>query len=166
VRGQVILKPIAILLLLLHFFLRITLSQPSILIDLILFNLVGILAAVIALTAPLVTDRKAAIAIGYAQLIWSFGSIFSTWNSFFQLQIPDAIAEVCYAIFYPLILFGVIRTFTQRVKIAALELLDTVIVAVGFTSVLTAFLLKPAMLTFAGSAFTVFYRSYIQWAIS
>jgi hypothetical protein len=35
-------------------------------------------------------------------------------------------------------------------------LLDTVIVAVGFTSVLTAFLLKPAMLTFAGSAFTVF----------
>jgi len=152
----VILKPIAILLLLIHFFLRITLSQPSILIDLILFNLVGILAAVIALTAPLVTDRKAALAIGYAQLIWSFGSIFSTWNSFFQLQIPDAIAEICYSIFYPLIFFGVIRTFTQRVKIAALELLDTVIVAVGFTSVLTAFLLKPAMLTFAGTAFTVF----------
>ena len=155
-RGQIILKPIAILLLLLHLILRATLSQPSVLIDLILFNLVGVLAAVTALTAPLVTDRKAAMAIGYAQLIWSFGSIFSTWNSFFQTQVPDAISEVCYAVFYPLILFGVIRTFTQRVKIGALELLDTVIVAVGFTSVLTAFLLKPAMLTFAGSAFTVF----------
>jgi diguanylate cyclase (GGDEF)-like protein len=42
------------------------------------------------------------------------------------------------------------------VKIGALELLDTVIVAVGFTSVLTAFLLRPAMMTFTGSAFTVF----------
>jgi diguanylate cyclase (GGDEF)-like protein len=72
------------------------------------------------------------------------------------VRFPVVISELSYALFYPLILFGVIRAFTQRVKIGALELLDTVIVAVGFTSVLTAFLLKPAMLTFTGSAFTVF----------
>jgi diguanylate cyclase (GGDEF)-like protein len=50
----------------------------------------------------------------------------------------------------------VVRAFTLRVKTGALEILDTVIIAVGFTSVLTAFFLKPAMLTFEGSAFTVF----------
>jgi diguanylate cyclase (GGDEF)-like protein len=155
-RGYLLLRPIAISLLILHLVLRLTFDKSSIFIDLILFNLVGLLAAVIALTAPIITDRKAAFAIGYAQLIWSFGSILSTSNSFFEVNFPVAISELSYALFYPLILFGVIRAFTQRVKIGALELLDTVIVAVGFTSVLTAFLLKPAMLTFTGSTFTVF----------
>jgi diguanylate cyclase len=155
-RGYLLLRPVAISLLVLHIVLRLSFNQPSIFIDLILFNLVGLLAAVIALTAPIITDRKAAFAIGYAQLIWSFGSILSTSNSFFEVNFPVAISELSYALFYPLILFGVIRAFTQRVKIGALELLDTVIVAVGFTSVLTAFLLKPAMLTFTGSTFTVF----------
>lgn len=155
-RTFLLLKPVAIFLLVLHFVLRLSFDQPSIFIDLILFNLVGLLAAVIALRAPILTDRKAAFAIGYAQLIWSFGSILSTSNSFFETSFPSVISELCYALFYPLILFGVIRAFTQRVKIGALELLDTVIVAVGFTSVLTAFLLKPAMLTFTGSAFNVF----------
>jgi diguanylate cyclase (GGDEF)-like protein len=155
-RGYLLLRPVAISLLFLHIVLRLTFDKPSIFIDLILFNLVGLLAAAIALTAPIITDRKAAFAIGYAQLIWSFGSILSTSNSFFEVRFPVVISELSYALFYPLILFGVIRAFTQRVKIGALELLDTVIVAVGFTSVLTAFLLKPAMLTFTGSAFTVF----------
>jgi diguanylate cyclase (GGDEF)-like protein len=155
-RGYLLLRPVAISLLFLHIVLRLTFDKPSVFIDLILFNLVGLLAAVIALIAPIITDRKAAFAIGYAQLIWSFGSILSTSNSFFEVQFPVVISELSYALFYPLILFGVIRAFTQRVKIGALELLDTVIVAVGFTSVLTAFLLKPAMLTFTGSAFTVF----------
>jgi diguanylate cyclase (GGDEF)-like protein len=155
-RGYLLLRPVAISLLILHIVLRLSFNQPSIFIDLILFNLVGLLAAAIALTAPVITDRKAAFAIGYAQLIWSFGSILSTSNSFFEVNFPVAISELSYALFYPLILFGVIRAFTQRVKIGALELLDTVIVAVGFTSVLTAFLLKPAMLTFTGSTFTVF----------
>jgi diguanylate cyclase (GGDEF)-like protein len=154
--GYLLLRPVAISLLILHIVLRLSFNQPSIFIDLILFNLVGLLAAAIALTAPVITDRKAAFAIGYAQLIWSFGSILSTLNSFFEVNFPVAISELSYALFYPLILFGVIRAFTQRVKIGALELLDTVIVAVGFTSVLAAFLLKPAMLTFKGSTFTVF----------
>ena len=61
-----------------------------------------------------------------------------------------------FSIFYPLIFFGVVRSFTSRLKTSALEILDTAIIAIGFTSVLTAFFLKPAMLTFEGSAFTVF----------
>jgi GGDEF domain-containing protein len=81
---------------------------------------------------------------------------FSTWNSFFEIQLPAGLSDFCYALFYPLIFFGVVRAFTLRVKTGALELLDTAIIAVGFTSVLTAFFLKPAMLTFEGSTFTVF----------
>ena len=155
-RDGLRIRPIAIGLLALHLILRILFKEPNIFIDLILFNLVGILAALIALTAPIVTDRKAALSIGYAQLIWSFGSIFSTWNSFFEVQLPAALSDICYSLFYPLIFFGVVRAFTSRIKTGALELLDTVIIAIGLTSVLTAFLLKPAMLTFEGSAGSVF----------
>ena len=155
-RPSLLIRPAAMVLFLAHFILRIAFPNPNILIDLILFNFIGILAAVIALTAPIVTDRKAALSIGYAQLIWSFGSIFSTWNSFFEVQLPSALSDFCYALFYPLIFFGVVRAFTLRIKTGALEILDTVIIAIGFTSVLTAFFLKPAMLTFTGSPFSVF----------
>ena len=155
-RDGLRMRPIAIGFLGLHLILRILFPEPNIFIDLILFNLVGILAAFMALTAPILTDRKAALSIGYAQLIWSFGSIFSTWNSFFEVQLPSALSDICYSLFYPLIFFGVVRAFTSRIKTGALELLDTVIIAIGLTSVLTAFFLKPAMLTFEGSAVTVF----------
>jgi hypothetical protein len=47
-RGYLLLRPVAISLLFLHIVLRLTFDKPSIFIDLILFNLVGLLAAVIA----------------------------------------------------------------------------------------------------------------------
>ena len=125
-------------------------------VDLLLFNLVGILAAGVALNAPLLTDRISAVSLGLAALIWSLGSFFSTWNSFFQAQVPDGISDLCYSIFYPLVFLGVTRSFTYRRSITALELLDTVIIAVGLVSILTAFLLKPAMLSFEGSSWQVF----------
>jgi hypothetical protein len=89
-------------------------------------------------------------------VIWSIGSFLSTWGSFYELTLALWLPEFLYSLFYPLLFFGVIRTFTKRVKIAALELLDTAIIAIGFTSVLTAFLLKPAMIEFEDGAFTVF----------
>ena len=153
---RLLIRPVAVILFLIHLVLRFIFKDPNVWIDLILFNLIGVLASVIALISPVFTDRKAAYAIGYSQLIWSFGSIFSSWNSFFQAQLPSALSDFCYSIFYPLIFFGVVRSFTSRLKTSALEILDTAIIAIGFTSVLTAFFLKPAMLTFQGSAFSVF----------
>ena len=139
-----------------HLVLRAVFTEPNIYIDLVLFNFIGFLSALIAFNAPQVTDRVVAVTIGLGVLIWSIGSFLSTWDSFYNSQIPDWFSEFSYSLFYPLVFFSVIRSFTKRVKIGALELLDTVIVAVGFTSVLTAFLLKPAMIGFEGSAFTVF----------
>ena len=143
-------------IMLVHLITRAIFPTPNVLIDLVVFNLVGVLASVIAYLAPVLTDRISAITISLASLIWSIGSFLSTWNSFFNLQIPEVVSDLCYSIFYPLIFLGVIRSFTFRRKISALELLDTVIITVGFTSVLTAFLLKPAMIGFTGSAFSVF----------
>ena len=153
---NMMLKWITSLALLLHLVFRLISPENNVVVDLLLFNLVGILAAGVALNAPLLTDRISAVSLGLAALIWSLGSFISTWNSFFQAQVPDGISDLCYSIFYPLVFLGVTRSFTYRRSITALELLDTVIIAVGLVSILTAFLLKPAMLSFEGSSWQVF----------
>ena len=153
---NMMLKWITSIALLLHLVFRLISHENNVVVDLLLFNLVGILAAGVALNAPLLTDRISAVSLGLAALIWSLGSFFSTWNSFFQAQVPDGISDLCYSIFYPLVFLGVTRSFTYRRSITALELLDTVIIAVGLVSILTAFLLKPAMLSFEGSSWQVF----------
>ncbi len=153
---NMMLKWITSIALLLHLVFRLISPENNVVVDLLLFNLVGILAAGVALNAPLLTDRISAVSLGLAALIWSLGSFFSTWNSFFQAQVPDGISDLCYSIFYPLVFLGVTRSFTYRRSITALELLDTVIIAVGLVSILTAFLLKPAMLSFEGSSWQVF----------
>lgn len=151
-----ILKGLAIFFLLSHLILRLLFPEPNIFIDLILFNLVGLLASAIAFNAPVLTDKFSAVAVGSATLIWSIGSFLSTWGSFFKSETPQWFSELSYSIFYPLVFFAVIRGFTQRFKIKALELLDTTIITFGLTGVLTAFLLKPAMIGFEGTAFSVF----------
>ena len=123
-------------IMLIHLITRAIFPTPNVLIDLVVFNLVGVLASAIAYSAPVLTDRISAITISLASLIWSVGSFISTWNSFFNLQIPEVVSDLCYSLFYPLIFLGVIRSFTYRRKISALELLDTVIITVGFTSCL------------------------------
>jgi len=160
------LKLVAGALLVSHLVSRWIFPENNIFIDLVLFNLVGLFAAIIALSAPAHIDRVSAFSFGFAALIWSMGSFLSTWNSFFELQIPNGISDFCYAIFYPLVFLSVSRSFTQKRSISALELLDTVIIAVGFTSVLTAFFLKPAMLTFSGNSWQVLTTGLLSFASS
>ena len=155
-RPRLGFKPIAGVLVVSHLISGWIFPENNIVIDLILFNSIGLLAAIIALSAPAHIDRVSAFSFGFAALIWSMGSFLSTWNSFFELQITNGFSDFCYAIFYPLVFLSVSRSFTQKRSLSALELLDTVIIAVGFTSVLTAFFLKPAMLTFSGNSWQVF----------
>jgi len=86
IKQYATLKWIASVILVIHLTVSWVFPEPGIFIDLIIFNLVGLLSAVIAFNAPIITDRIAAVAIGLASIIWSIGSFFSTWNSFFKLK--------------------------------------------------------------------------------
>jgi hypothetical protein len=59
-----------------HLILGWVLPENNVVVDLILFNLIGIAAAAIAFNAPLITDRISANSFGLAALSWSFGSFF------------------------------------------------------------------------------------------
>ena len=144
------------LLLISHLIIRVAFHLPSIVPDLIVFNAIGFLAALVAWKSPKLNDAVAKGAITLAILLWSIGSTFSTANSFFAIQIPERLIDLAYTAFYPLMLLGIIRALAVTKKISALELLDTAIIALGTSSVIAGLLLRPATMRFEGTAFEVF----------
>ena len=144
------------LLLISHLIIRVAFQLPSIVPDLIIFNLIALLAAYVAWKSPRVNDRLARIAITFAILLWALGSTFSTANSFYDFQISEKLIDVTYVAFYPLMIIGMIRALAVTKKITALELLDTAIIALGTSSVISSLLLRPAQLRFDGDSYEVF----------
>jgi diguanylate cyclase (GGDEF)-like protein len=151
------LRYAAPLLLGIHLGIRLIFPEPTIFTDLFIYNLVAILAAFNVLAAPRFNDHWAKLSIFGALFLWATASTISTWNTFFKFNFPNYLTDISYAIFYPLICFGIFRALTFNRKVISLELFDTLIIGLGATSVITSLLLKPAMLHFDGSAYTVFF---------
>jgi len=144
------------LLLISHLIIRVAFQLPSIVPDLIIFNLIALVAAYIAWKSPKLNDQLARIAITFAILLWALGSTFSTANSFYDFQISEKLIDVTYIAFYPLMIIGIIRALAVTKKVTALELLDTAIIALGTSSVISSLLLRPAQLRFDGESYEVF----------
>jgi diguanylate cyclase (GGDEF)-like protein len=144
------------LLLISHLIIRVAFQLPSIVPDLIIFNLIALLAAYVAWKSPRLNDRLARIAITFAIFLWALGSTFSTANSFYDFQISEKLIDVTYIAFYPLMIIGIIRALAVTKKVTALELLDTAIIALGTSSVISSLLLRPAQLRFDGENYEVF----------
>lgn len=144
------------LLLISHLIIRVAFNLPSIVPDLIIFNAIAFLAALVAWRSPRLNDRLAKLAITFAILFWALGSTFSTWNSFYSFQISEHLIDATYISFYPLMLLGIIRALAVTKKISALEILDTAIIALGTSSVISSLLLRPAQMRFEGRSYEVF----------
>ena len=144
------------LLLISHLIIRVAFQLPSIVPDLIIFNLIALVAAYVAWKSPRLNDRLARIAITFAIFLWALGSTFSTANSFYDFQISEKLIDVTYIAFYPLMIIGIIRALAVTKKVTALELLDTAIIALGTSSVISSLLLRPAQLRFDGESYEVF----------
>ena len=70
--------------------------MPSIVPDLIIFNAIAFLAALVAWRSPKLNDRLAKLAITFAILFWALGSTFSTWNSFYSFEISEHLIDTTY----------------------------------------------------------------------
>ncbi len=143
-------------LLISHLLIRVAFHLPSIVPDLIIFNLIAFIAAYIAWKSPKSNDALARRAISLAIFLWALGSTLSTWNSFYEFKVPELIIDICYISFYPLALLGIIRALAVTKKIAALELLDTAIIALGTSTLISSLLLRPATARFEGTSYEVF----------
>jgi diguanylate cyclase len=149
-------RVVVFLLLISHLIIRVAFHLPSIVTDLIIFNLIAFIAAITAYKSPRSNDSLARVAISSAIFIWALSSSFSTWNSFYNLQISELLIDFGYIAFYPLMFLGVIRALAVTKKITSLELLDTAIIALGVSSVIASLLLRPASLLFSGTNYEVF----------
>ena len=127
--------------------------------DVIVFNAVALFAIISIFRSPVPDDFYGRLGISLAILFWTIGSIASSISSYFNLPSPlnlDLTTDICYSIFYPLVLFGLTRSLIHRTISRTLETLDVVIVTLGISTISAAFLLKPAMASISGTRLEVF----------
>ena len=110
--------------------------------DLYLYNLIWAVALLTVIAAPLSIDRVAVGAISLAIFFWGLGSLASSVD---QLLSPTPrftlTSQLLYTLFYPLILIAIPRLSSSSSKLGPIELLDSLIFGLGFTSIIASFLL-------------------------
>ena len=116
--------------------------QPSIARDLILYNFIWIAAVIIVSFAPLSLDRTALVAIALALFLWGIGSLVSSIDQFLSPTPRFTLAsQLLYTLFYPLLLIAIPRFSATTSRLRPIELLDSLIFGLGFTSLISALLM-------------------------
>ena len=145
-----------------HIAWRILAPTESVVRDLYLYNFIWLIALVVVVYAPLSLDRVALGAIVLAIFFWGIGSFATSFDELFSPSPRFTVAtQVLYILFYPLILIAIPRLSTLTGKLRPIELLDSLIFGLGFTSITATLLLVtifPAeTLTGTADFFTIFY---------
>lgn len=115
--------------------------RQSLIRDLILYNLIWILAIVLISFAPIEFDRVALISIAIAILLWGIGSLSSSIDEFLSPAPRFILAsQMLYILFYPLLLIAIPRFSAAKTRLRPIELLDSLIFGLGLTSLISALL--------------------------
>ena len=131
-------------------------TEINIFADLILFNSVALIAALLAFAARRSSTFTTRISVGLAIFFWSIGSISSSWNSLVSDDIPGWFSDLCYLGFYPLLFFGLIKELIPERSSYRLQVLDSLIIALGISTLLSALTLDIASGPITGSSYEVF----------
>ena len=150
------------LLLLLHLGIRLIFPAPSRIADLIIYNAVAFVAAATCLKAPLFNSRFTLVSASLGIASWALGSTISTWQAFYTSPdtaspTVDAIVNGCYTAFYPCLIIALFSSTSLERRPSFTQFLDSIISSLGISALIAASFIKRAMLTFDGSASTVFF---------
>ena len=148
------LRWLATILLLSYLILRFF-SEPNWWSELLLYNSVLIAAIIAILLTPLPDDELGQKVTALALFAWGVGSISSSIDSFFKTEL-SVLSEVAYSLFYPLVILGAIRSLRNQDKSRRLELIDTLVIALSGTTLLSSLFLKPAAEEISGTQYEVF----------
>ena len=119
--------------------------------DLIAFNSVAIACIVSVLGAPRVNNKWAQPLVAFALGSWSLGSVIATSTSIVDYSdVLGNFSDAMYLLFYPLALLGLQRLISNRQRLSILEVIDASIVALGLSTLGTAFALHPVLPHFEG----------------
>lgn len=149
---------LAPILLALHFLTKVAFPQPQFILDLMLYNLIALVAAISIIFSPQYNDRKAKYAVLLAIIMWTCGALLSSYNQFYpDPHISSSIINACYLLFYPLAFIGLTRTFRSRRALGSVEFLDATILGIGLSALGTAFFISPILPKFDGDALKTFF---------
>ena len=134
------------LYLLLHFLF------PTIMSELLIFNIIPVAAIFAIAFAPHVSDSitKPTTAIAFA--LWACGSAIASAGGFISIPpIFSSVSSVLYLLFYPLAMIGLPRLLAANRKLSTLEMVDSAIFGLGLTTLGSALFVKPVLPHFDGN---------------
>jgi len=126
-------------LLVLHICTKIYSTEQSLLFDVVLYNLVWVVAIIAIAQAPLANDPIALACASLAISFWGLGSVLNSYGNFYIVSAQtELLAQICYTLFYPFILLALPRIVKRGRKLNPIELLDASIFGLGISSISTA----------------------------
>jgi diguanylate cyclase (GGDEF)-like protein len=159
VRIHQIIKWFAPALLIFNILVKLFESKPTIGADLILYNLVILLAIISLFQAPLQNDPLAVAFLSLAIASWGIGSVASSISQFFNFTGPaQLVSDIAYSLFYPFAFIAIPRTIAKGKKLKLIELLDAAIFGLGLCSIIAALVLATFLQDSGiGTFFSVLY---------
>ena len=119
--------------------------------------MISLVGAISIIFSPIPDDKYARVGIVAAIVLWTSGSIAASVDSFFQTNF-DIYSQSVYLLFYPLAIFGITRALRRNDRSRTLELIDTVIIAMSGTALVSLFVMKAASNLLNGSSLDVFLK--------
>jgi diguanylate cyclase (GGDEF)-like protein len=130
-----IVRGICIGLLTAHAIERMLVPEPSFFWDLIIYNLI-----VFALAIALLIESEILLSVGFA--CWGLSSTASSWFALKNSANSPIILDLGYVLFFPFLALYFLKIFRRELK-SKIQILDAAIIALGISSLLTAFALEP-----------------------
>lgn len=110
--------------------------------DHICYNAIWIAALILALQAPIAIDRIGVATLALAIFSWGIGSLIAGITEFGNASsYLSATSTICYLAFYPLALIAIPRLIGARRRLRSVEVLDSIIFSLGFTSMVASIVL-------------------------
>ena len=133
-------------------------GSPSVVIDLFLYNSAPLLALLLTFYSLNEDERVGKAALRFALLTWICGSLLSSITAIYLLsEETQIIANFLYLLFYPFMFIAMPRLLRQGSSSSILEIIDSAIVALGVSSICTAFLINPVLPNFEASVSKTFF---------
>ena len=150
---------LALAILALHSGLRAVIDGPNIWLDLVLYNVIALVALIALFLSPSHNDSLAIALLACAIGSWTFGSILSSVSQFFYMSSTfDYLINISYTLFYPFALLAIPRILNKRKGISVVEILDAAIFGLGLSSIATALVLSRVISAGSGQGFfDIFY---------
>lgn len=130
-------------------------SEPTLLTELLLYNLVAFACIGTIFAAKIPDDSTAKITTGLAISSWGIGSVLASCDSFLDTNFAT-VSQVGYILFYPLMLVGISRSIRNEARSGRIELIDSILLALGGTTLVSVLLVKPIQSTFSGTSLDIF----------